>query len=167
MNDDSAVSLSFLDVITNSLGSVLLLFFIMVALKETALLLDQPPSTKALQHVGQGEDRQPFVLLISVPSGQSLLSDLKANPWDREGTAPTFGTVAWGSNYAVFYADGAPPADAKLFVGPLEPNVRFRVQEFRAGKRRAPREEMTAAQLSRDAKGRTRIWPLPKTGEKP
>src|SRR4051812_28092798 len=116
MKDEPAsLSLSFLDVITNSLGSILLLFFIMIAVRGGLTALDQPPPAGA--DAGGAGALDPFVVVVAGAPRAALFADAKASPWQVRGAPAAYRPqTGAGANYAVFLADAPPPAGATVWL---------------------------------------------------
>jgi hypothetical protein len=111
MQDDADTSLSFLDVLTNGMGSLLVLFFLMAAL-QTADGAASAPETA---------DAEPFLILTSATPLATLFDRPAAECWHVTGD-PAFDTRARrdaGPGHALLYADRPPGPTAVIALHEL------------------------------------------------
>src|SRR5262245_53768553 len=155
--DNSVWSVSFLDLITCGLGSVLLLFDILLVLKGDLDFGNRQEGVRG------GQDEAPFVELISAPPHTQLWIDSERSPWEVRGEPPARQRINHGPNFAVLYADRPPPPGTRVLLGPFRPDVRFGLQVFYNGKRGLPREGLTATAIGLLEEGRACVWPPPST----
>ncbi|MFO1063096.1 MAG: hypothetical protein U0892_04385 [Pirellulales bacterium] len=122
-NDSS--SISFLDLLTCGLGGILLLFFIVVALRDE-IDLDGQQTEK-----GKAVEKDSVVLIhIASPEGETLFD--KSGAWvlvqDSEVTPmPQSITTSFGSSFAVFYAVKPLPRGSKLRLDGIRSDAKFEV----------------------------------------
>lgn len=101
-------SLAFVDVITNGLGGMLVLFFIVVLVQSQLEWGDPAESSKE----SGASDMQPFVLIVKSTGDTSVFDPGSGQSvWNFEGVPP--GMIAtqrgtqwdWGRSYAIFVAN--------------------------------------------------------------
>lgn len=150
------MSLSFVDVIANGLGSLLVLFFLMATLQGGLHW-----STRTNSDAGQTNDpSDPFVLLVAANNEKPLVAG-GATPWLVGGAQGGFSyTESYGPGYAVLYADRVPPlgTTVHLRLDPQAMPADARVQVFRAGRQ-------TVGRLERPVDRLVRVWPLAELGD--
>jgi hypothetical protein len=166
MNKDSSVlSLSFMDVMTSGMGSLLLLFFIMVATQSSLDLSSSPSPSRASRDDITGEsavpgeqDLSPFAVLIQTDAGTELWKPDAKVTWESLGDASNW-KRSHGLNYVMVHGLRTPAHDAELRVGPVPDNAEngtVRVDVFRKGKRTTKRALLPADIVN----GMFRIWPV-------
>lgn len=117
-------SLAFLDLLTCGLGGVLLLFFIVVAVRETDSI-ENMNSSAALEQ----EDRV-VLIQLSVASKQSLFAqESRKFYWEKDGLEidqPKNVEISDGESFLVVYANGKLPGGTCLMITGL--NTRNHIQ---------------------------------------
>lgn len=110
----SVLSLSFVDVFANSFASLLMLFFVMVAIRGTVdWIPNAARGTSEGAGDGDGEARNPFLVLVEVPSGPLWMPvPGKEGPWIVDENYEF--TTSAGESYVVLYAEKPPPAFAEV-----------------------------------------------------
>jgi hypothetical protein len=145
MRDDADTSLSFLDVLTNGMGSLLVLFFLMAALR----IADGTATTP------RSGDVEPFLILASTPHPATLFDRRAAEPWHVSD--PAFDRRARrdaGPTHAILYADRPPGPAAVVALHELRVGVSVKVEVFRGG------ERILAAERKPGVDGRLVLWPV-------
>lgn len=159
--DHSVLSLSFLDVMTSGMGSLLLLFFIMVA-TQASLDLSSSSETNSGRESLTGEssiegkrNAAPFAVVIRCNAGKSLWKADSKMLWMPRGSEFNWRN-SHGDNYAITHGLRTPPQGAELWVGPVAVEPPFTIDVFQNGKRTASRR---ATPGDIDSDGMFRVWP--------
>jgi hypothetical protein len=158
MNDDDSnmLTTSFLDVITCGLGSILLLFFLMVAIKGE-MQFDDGTQTEFVQ---DERTAAPLIILVTGQDSRPIWAAGVAEPW--QASPGVFDhQLAAGPNYAVLYARQPPPRDWTLKLGPLAADARVNVQVIADGRRVIPAETEERKTATWKEGDFISVWPLP------
>lgn len=160
-DDNDAATTSFLDIITCGLGSVLLLFFLMVVIKGE-MQFDSSSSDETTQSVGSSQKAgtAPLVVLVTAADGKRLWAAEGAEPWQLPD-APFDHEKQSGPNYAVLYARQTPPPGWTLSVGPFAPDARVNVQVIANGKRVYHINNADVKSLNWRRGDFLPVWPVP------
>ena len=134
----SVLSLSFVDVFANSFASLLVLFFIMVALRGT---LEWSQNGVRGGGTGEaGEPVSPFLVMVQAPSG-ALRKIHADDPWEIDNNQGRFVfRTTTGFDYAVLYADRPPPTDVVLRLRLTCPHPAVTVQVYEGGRALQPQK---------------------------
>jgi hypothetical protein len=130
----SVFSLAFVDVLANSFASLLVLFFIMVALRGALGWSEGGPSEGSTLS-GSAEPQSPFLVLVKAPPGP-----LQAFPGEDlwiptgEGRDGFDYRTTSGDAYAVLYADRPPPAGVVLRLHLVRPHPDGTIQVYQGGR---------------------------------
>ena len=156
-------TLSFVDVITNGLGSLLILFFIMIVTQETlhwSRDREAPPTPLA------PTDR-PMMILVTIKPGRTGFDTTnKQSPWLFKPIASDLGLATergrdwdWGKDYALLISPSPLPGNAQIGLNtPLLPNDVV-VEIYAQGKKYTVPAER--------ADGLLRVWPATLENEQP
>jgi hypothetical protein len=145
--DDADTSLSFLDVLTNGLGSLLVLLFLMAALRTA----DAGASGDEVART----DAEPFLILASAVPPTVLFDRPTAECWHVTGDL-AFDTRARrdaGPRHALLYAERPPQPDAVIALHDLRADAVLKVEVYRG------RERVHTAQRKPGGDGRLTLWP--------
>ncbi|MDG1511969.1 MAG: hypothetical protein P8R31_09755 [Mariniblastus sp.] len=127
--NDQRVSLSFLDVMTCSLGAVLLLFFIVAVSKQDMQLRETADASD------RGQDQISLVIIAYSEDDQPLFAGDKL-PWKIECLNCTLAVEgSSGYTHAVLYIRDQLPPDARVLLGPLTGEGEFIVQVIKGTQR--------------------------------
>jgi hypothetical protein len=153
--NSDALTTSFLDIITCGLGSILLLFFLMVAIKGEMQFDDN-----SLSEQGQNRHDSPLIILVTGENNQKTIwANGVTEPWQAGGAE--FSTVLqYGQGYAVLYARKMPPRDWRLSVGPFDPNASVTVEVISDGQRLLRLSSDKIKEITRQQQGILPLWPL-------
>jgi hypothetical protein len=153
-------ALSFLDVLTNGLGSLLVLFFLMSALRSGIISETPTPVDETTQQgFHRGDDRgkmDPFVVLVSGPAKSALFVKGNGDRFLVEGEAavPPGRRFSVGTNYALLIAEAAPAEGCSIQLIGLRPDATGWVRVFHGEKL------LLARTLQPGRDGKMPIWPL-------
>lgn len=158
-----SVSMSFVDVITNGMGSMLVLFLLMTVLRQ-AVDLGAPHSPEGTEGVGgqtgavaasRTPEKDPFVILVT-SSDRRQLFDAGGGRWEL---SDEFGGARrnTGGTFAALYAALPPPAGATVVLRGARAWEVVNVQVWHGGK-------MTARTETPRGDGAVAVWPPPKEG---
>ncbi len=148
--------LSFLDLLCCGLGAVMLLFMIVIAIKDR-IEFGPPPETTTPSR----QEDSPFVVVLVADQQTPLFEDFigsELGPFEVIGTGldPRRIGPSWSDRHAMFIAPTPPEG---LRITRLAQGVDARVQIFHQGQR------MVATNLSEgftpDPNGSLTLWPLP------
>jgi hypothetical protein len=155
-DDSNMLTTSFLDVITCGLGSILLLFFLMAAIKGE---MQFGASTRA--ELTQ-TDRAPVPLIVMVTGQDSLpiWAQGVAQPWQAPEANFDHKWVV-GRDYAILYAAQLPPHGWTLKVGPFAANARISVQVISEGRRALQATNVEMRSIAWRDGDWLSLWPLP------
>jgi len=120
----SSSSISFLDLLTCGLGGILLLFFIVVAIRQQSDLNGQEMER------GHADNEQSIVMIhLASRDGEPLFEStggtwlLKKN--DEDLARPAFVEMSLGSSFAVFYSVQPLPSGTKLWLSGIRSDAPF------------------------------------------
>lgn len=129
-------SLAFVDIITNGLGGMLVLFFILVMVQTE---LEWAEKTKA-ENKTESPRSDPFVLIVQAQDNQTAFdAQSRQSLWQFEGVPA--GMIAedrgvhwdWGSSHAVFVADEPLGMNSRASVRTPSVPTTFQVDLYPAG----------------------------------
>lgn len=144
MRDDADTSLSFLDVLTNGMGSLLVLFFLMAALRTA-------DGVAFGEGAGRTANAEPFLIMTSAAT---LFDRPTAECWRVTGD-PGFEARTRrdaGPGHALLYADRPPGPDAVIALHEVRADAVVKVEVYRG------RERVLIAERKPVA-GRLTLWP--------
>jgi hypothetical protein len=133
-------ALAFVDVITNGLGGMLILFFLVILLQTQLEWKDSRTPTTG----HKGRDSSPFVLIVKTKDGAAAFDPkAKDSVWQFQGMPA--GEVStrrgvhwdWGTNYGLFVANRPPSLNARASIATPPTPTTFVVELYPAG---APRK---------------------------
>lgn len=166
MNPEQAdsVSMSFVDVITNGMGSMLVLFLLMTVLRQ-AVDLGAPHSPNGSEGEGgqtgavaaaRAPEKDPFVILVTSSGRRPLFAG--QGQWDL---SDEFGNARrnTGATFAAVYAALPPPAGATVVLRGARSGEVVTVQVWHKG-------AMTARTETPRGDGSVPVWPIPKEGQR-
>ena len=148
MKNRSGLSVSFLDLMTCSLGAVLLLFFILAAVKEH---FEYHRVTRPETETSDLEE-SPFVIVAYSKANEMLFSDPERQRWEVRPHDPNIHMFS-GTNYAILLAAKTPSIATRIELVSLNPQAEFRWQVM-DGSRLLPLVNDKAAD-----DGRMKLWP--------
>lgn len=149
-------SLAFVDVITNGLGGMLVLFFIVVLVQSQLEWADQAESASS-----SSRQSEPFVLIVTAEDGAAPFNVQDVDPlWKFDGLPA--GQIAhqrgvqwdWGQAYAVFVSDRPLGLNARVSIRTPTVPVRLKVELYPSGAQKRT-YEIRAEPGSRW----TEVWP--------
>lgn len=124
-NEEKDTSLSFLDVMTNGMGSLLVLFFLMAALQGGDFAAHQAQGFDRGKGQGgaEAEAKRPFVIVVSGQAGAALFA--REGGWAIEGDAAFAqeARTSTGANYALLYAEVPPGNECRIGLKGLRPDA--------------------------------------------
>lgn len=152
MSTHAETSLSFLDVLTNGMGSLLVLFFLMAALQSADATL---PSSDSRGVGMRTAETEPFVILLTSPTNAVLFPRPNAESWRINGD-PAFAARVRrdvGPTHALLYADRPPDDNEVITLHDLPTAVGVKVEVY------VGRERVLAVEQQAGGDGRLVLWP--------
>ncbi len=130
------LSLSFVDVFANSFACLLVLFFLMVAVRGH-LEWSHPAGRGGNSGAGQGAPVNPFLVLVKIPPGPLRVS-LDVEIWEIENAGDFLASprtqTTIGADYAVLYAEQPPLSGAILRLRLPQSHPAGTVQVYQGGR---------------------------------
>jgi hypothetical protein len=157
-DDSDMLSTSFLDVITCGLGSILLLFFLMVAIKGNMQFDYNHQSIQAKDN----RSKAPLIVMITEKEGRNLWEKGVSYPWQETSGISNFAYKhISGPDYAILYVQERPPSNWNMKVGPFASDIRVNIQVIADG-RQVIHESNAEINTSRlHTENNLQLWPLP------
>lgn len=160
VENENVMSLSFVDVLANGMGSIVVLCLIVTVLYQgmelTQQLAAQPtdPTDRIHQTTGQHRplEKDPFVILVTNEDDQPLRASTAGCRWEYPDDVPA--QPNGGSRFAALYLYRS-PADQTIALSGLRVGARVVVRIWSREGMRPPRLEMI------EAEGRIIVWPDP------
>jgi len=155
-DDSNMLTTSFLDVITCGLGSILLLFFLMVAIKGEMEFDDgtQADSSQTERVAA------PLIVMVTGQEGRPIWAPGVTQPWQAPQAEFDHKWVV-GQDYAILYAAQPPPRQWTMKVGPFAPNSRVSVQVISDGRRALQVTNVEMKSIAWREGDYLPLWPLP------
>ncbi len=155
-DDSNMLTTSFLDVITCGLGSILLLFFLMVAVKGE---MQFDGGTRAV--LTQTERAPvPLIVMVTGQCSRPIWAQGVTQPWQAPEANFDHKWVV-GSDYAILYVAQPPPHGWTLKVGPFAANARISVQVISEGRRALQVTNVEMKSIAWRDGDCLPLWPLP------
>lgn len=156
-------SLSFVDVLANGMGSMLVLFILMTLLRATADFgaVDQTTLSSAGGSGDQvGGGNEPFVILVTSQPKTQLFAPIggklrpAAEAWQCDANYKSTARLNVGANYATFYGPSPPSNDETIRLTGLNPNAVILIRIYRGS------GELPIHTAKVDG-GEYAVWPAP------
>lgn len=128
MKNESASSLSFLDLLTCCLGAMLLLFFVIILIKK------QSDSEGNTQGSAPGEAEEAFIVIVA-EANQSLFKSATGDGWrlEKEGKRKELPENVYQSSankYAIFYVRGDIDSGTELWLNNISSEAEIQVTVY-------------------------------------
>lgn len=159
---DQTITMSFVDVITNGMGSLLALFLVLTMVRDLNFFdvseapLDQPRTSQRSTKAGSDRppDKDPLIFLVLGHGEQSLRMEGGGYQWSYPDHLSA--QVNGGSRFAAITLLTPLRGGEDISLGGLRPNVSTTIQIWKSGQELPPRAAIVPAT------GQLTLWPDPR-----